>query len=336
MCARQWAEHKTETMSKHRANLYTLVADIGGTNTRVALANGAVLVQDSIRKYTNGGMADLETVLRRYISDEDDVDCVGACIAVASPVRNGVGEMTNLDWTIDRGTLARATSAENVAILNDLQAQGHALGQLNPGALKQVIPGPKSRPGSAKLVIGVGTGFNAAPVYDTPHGTLVPPSESGHVNLPIRTAADLQLALFIEAEQRYPSIEDILSGRGLERIYRWLGHKAVNAGAMSAANIMQAVADGTDPRAGEAVGVFVRTLGTVVGNLALIHLPFGGIYLAGGVVRSMAPHLEQFGFSSAFRDKGRFTDFMDNFAISVIKDDCAALAGCACYLAVQN
>jgi len=325
-----------DKLSKHPAHTLTLVADIGGTNTRVALASGTRLLPETVRKYTNHGMPDLETVLRRYISDEDGVDCVGACIAVAGPVRNGVGEMTNLDWTIDRGTLARATSAETVAILNDLQAQGHALGQLNAGALKQVIPGPKPGPGSAKLVIGVGTGFNAAPVHDTAHGTLVPPSESGHVNLPIRTAADLRLAKFIEAEQGYPSIEDILSGRGLERIYRWLGHEAVDARAMAAADIMQAVADGSDPQAAKAVGVFVRILGTVVGNLALIHLPFGGIYLAGGVARSIAPHLEQFGFASAFRDKGRFTDFMDNFTISLIKDDCAALVGCACYLALQN
>jgi len=322
-------------MSKHRANHYTLVADIGGTNTRVALADGAVLVQESIRKYSNAEMADLETVLRRYISDQGGVDCIGACVAVAGPVRNGVGEMTNLDWTIDRDTLAHATAAENVAILNDLQAQGHALGQLNADALKQVIPGPKSRPGSAKLVIGVGTGFNSAPVYDTAHGTLVPPSESGHANLPVRTEADLQLAKFVGAEQRYLSIEDILSGRGLERIYRWLGQQAANTHAMAAADIVQAVADGSDPQAAKSVGVFVRILGTVAGNLALIHLPFGGIYLAGGVARSIAPHLEQYGFASAFRDKGRFTDFMDNFAISVIKDDCAALVGCACYLALQ-
>ena len=323
-------------MSKNPANTLTLVADIGGTNTRVALADGADLLASSVRKYPNAGVADLETVLRRYISEQGGVDCVGACIAVAGPVRNGVGGMTNLDWTIDRDTLARATSAENVAILNDLQAQGHALGHLNTGALSQVICGPDPRPGSAKLVIGIGTGFNAAPVYDTAMGPLVPPSECGHVNLPMRTAADVRLAKFIEAEQGFPAIEDVLSGRGLERIYRWLGHETADARAKSAAGIMQVVADGTDARADQAVAVFVRILGTVVGNLALIQLPFGGIFLAGGVARSIAPHLDRFGFAKAFRDKGRFTAFMDNFAISVIKDDGAALIGCACYLATQN
>jgi glucokinase len=323
-------------LSKHPAHTLTLVADIGGTNTRVALADGTELLPQTVRKYRNHGVPDLETVVRRYLSDEGGVDCAGACIAVAGPVREGVGEMTNIDWSVDRGALARATSAKNVAILNDLQAQAHALGHLNAAALRQVKSGTQPSADAAKLVIGIGTGFNAAPLFRTQGGPLVPPSESGHVSLPIRNAADLRLADYIKAEHGFPAIEDVLSGRGLERIYHWLGHEAGDARTKSAADIMAGVSDGFDPRAEKAGGVFVRILGTVAGDLALIHLPFGGIYLSGGVARSIAPHLDRLGFAAAFRDKGRFSGFMDNFSISVIEDDSAALIGCACYLAAQN
>ncbi len=115
-------------MNKHPADTYSLVADVGGTNTRVALAEGTRLLPDTVRKYSNAQFPGLETVLRRYVEEEDDVDCTGACVAVAGPVRDGVGELTNLNWTFDRDSLVRATRAEQVAILNDLQAQGHALG----------------------------------------------------------------------------------------------------------------------------------------------------------------------------------------------------------------
>ncbi|MFZ1726109.1 MAG: glucokinase, partial [Albidovulum sp.] len=77
---------------------------------------------------------------------------------------------------------------------------------------------------------------------------------------------------------------------------------------------------------------FVRLLGAVAGDLALTHLPFGGIYLIGGVARAFAPYLEPFGFAEAFRDKGRFSGFMRDFPVTVIEDDFAALAGCAVYL----
>ena len=37
----------------HPKNKYSLVADIGGTNTRVALANGIKIVEGTIRRYSN-------------------------------------------------------------------------------------------------------------------------------------------------------------------------------------------------------------------------------------------------------------------------------------------
>jgi glucokinase len=95
---------------------------------------------------------------------------------------------------------------------------------------------------------------------------------------------------------------------------------------------MQALADGSDARAAAAARVFVRMLGTVAGNLALIQLPFGGVYLIGGVARAMAPWLQEFGFAEAFRDKGRFATFMESFGVGVVEDDYAALTGCAAYL----
>ncbi len=321
-------------MSPKRApDTYSLVADIGGTNTRVALAEGTRLLPETVRKYRNAEYPGLETVLRAFIAEEDGVDCIGACVAVAGPVRDGVGTLTNLDWKMDQETLARATQAETVSILNDLQAQGHALGHIAEENLREIVPTPEHSPLAAKLVIGVGTGFNAAPVYTTAAGRLVTPSEAGHANMPIRTETELRLCQFVETAHGFPAVEDVLSGRGLERVYRWLGHEAGDPAELSSADIMGALERGDDPRAEEAAKVFVRILGTVAGNLSLIHLPFGGVFFSGGVARAFAPYLMQYGFVDAFRDKGRFAGFMNNFGVSVIEDDFAALAGCASHLA---
>jgi glucokinase len=316
----------------HPANSLLLVADIGGTNTRVALADGRQILPSTIRRYSNADHAGLESVLRRYIDDEGGVDPKAACVAVAGPVREGRATLTNLDWTIDKTTLMRATQAETVAILNDLQAQGHALGHLDPSVIRPILSGPAAQPQAARLVIGVGTGFNAAPVFETGHGRLVPPSEAGHANLPIRTDADLRLCRYVETAHGFPGVEDVLSGRGLERAYAWLGEEAGDPRERSAQQIMESCANGSDERALEAARIFTRILGTVAGNLALIQLPFGGIYLVGGVSRAFAPYLERFGFGEAFRDKGRFAGFMGNFSVSVVEDDYAALTGSAAHL----
>lgn len=316
----------------HPKNKYSLVADIGGTNTRVALANGIKIVEGTIRRYSNADYLGLETVLRRYIDDEDGVDPIAACVAVAGPVRDGRATMTNLDWTIDKDTLLRATKAKTVAILNDLQAQGHALGHLDPTNIRAIIQGPAGHDHAAKLVVGVGTGFNAAPVFETESGRLVAPSESGHANLPIRDERELRLCQFVSNAHGFPAVEDVLSGRGLERVYAFLGQEEGTPAECSAKEIMDVCANNSDPKATEAVRVFTRILGTVCGNLSLIQLPFGGVYLVGGVARAFAPYLAQFGFAEAFRDKGRFAGFMGNFTVSVIEDDYAALTGSAAHL----
>ncbi|WP_375281345.1 glucokinase [Pseudooctadecabacter sp.] len=318
----------------HPANTLVLVADIGGTNTRCALAKGREVLPETVRRYSNADYAGLEVVLRRYLSDEGDVDPAAACVAVAGPVRDGAATMTNLDWQIDRDTLARATKAETVSILNDLQAQGHAIGHLKDGSVRQIIAGPQTPPSpqAVRLVVGVGTGFNAAPVFETTGGRFVPPSESGHANLPIRNEQELRLCQYVSTAHGFPAVEDVLSGRGLERVYAFLGQEAGDPRARSGKAIMAACADGSDPRAVEAASLFARILGTVCGNLSLIQLPFGGLYLVGGVSQAFGPHLSAFGFAEAFRDKGRFAGFMSNFEVSVIEDDYAALIGSAAHI----
>jgi glucokinase len=308
-----------------------LVADIGGTNTRVALAQGRALVPGSVRRYPNADHADLEGALARYLDEMDlSPSFAGACVAAAGPVRDGRIEITNLDWTIDPDAVASVTGARTVAILNDLQAQGHAIGHVSPSLVTIVREGAGD--GTTRLVIGVGTGFNAAPVFDTDHGREVPPSESGHATMAIGSAADAALFAYLEArDDGFASTESALSGPGLEHLYGWTTAEAGAERKLSAAAIMQACADGSDPQAREAVRHFVRLLGVEAGDLALRYLPFGGIFLTGGVARAVLPYLDAT-FEAAFLDKGRFGPFMRAFPVSVVCDDYAALVGCAAHL----
>jgi glucokinase len=306
------------------SEILSLVADVGGTNTRVALANGPHMLAESVTKYPNVEFDSLSAVLETYMSARD-VDCDAAAVAIAGPVRDGHGTLTNLDWSIDIETLARITKAELASVLNDLQAQGHATGRVAQENLHSVIDGSSQSDGT-RLVIGIGTGFNAAVIYDTPLGRFVPPSEAGHVDAPRLSEEDLHLGQALEASHGFASVEDILSGRGLENVYAWQNG---SGGRKTAAEIMQSV--DSDPVAKATIEYFVRMMGTVAGNLALVHLPFGGIWLIGGVSRAMLPYLKP-GFQSAFRAKGRFSSFMDAFSVDVVQDDFAALSGLAAHL----
>jgi glucokinase len=310
-----------------------IVADVGGTNTRVALASGRAVRKDSIRRYGNAGYPGLGPVLEAYLSEVPCAALDGACAAIAGPVRDAAGHLTNLDWMVDRDVIHGATGATTIAVLNDLQAQGHAIGHLAPGSSTVVREGAPGGEHAAKLVIGVGTGFNVAPVYDTPDGRYVPPAEAGHTSLPVGDEDELRLARYVARTHGFADVEEVLSGRGIENVYAWLGEGAGDGRSATAAEILEAAAAGSDARAEAAMRQFVSVLGTVAGNLALLYLPFGGVYLAGGVARRFGPWLAQMGFEQSFCAKGRFSDFMRQFPVFVINDDYSALTGCAAHLA---
>ena len=313
-----------------------ILADIGGTNTRVALADGRAVRNASIAKFPNAEFASLEPVLRRYLDQAGLKGVDGVCVAAAGPVKDGVAEMTNLSWVIDHPQLVRATGASRVAILNDLQAQGQALGQIAPGNLRPVLVGKGETKGSM-LVVGLGTGVNAAPVHDTPWGRIVPPSECGHMSMPIDNAEIARLASFIEAygphAHGFASVEDVLAGRGVEHLYAFVTAEMLgNPAVKTSAEVMAALERGEAPARATA-RLYTQILASNLGNLALIHLPFGGIYLIGGMARAFTPYLLEMGFAEAFRAKGRFESFLGAFSVTTVEDDFAALTGCANYLA---
>ena len=309
-----------------------LVADIGGTNTRVALSEGGTVRTSTIRRYRNDAHPGLEPVLQNYLATQDNIVPQAACVAIAGPVRDGKGRLTNRDWYMEEASIGTATGAAHVALLNDLQAQGYALDHVAAEDLLHLREGKHAPEGAAKLVVNLGTGFNASPVFMTPSGPFVATSESGHANMPMRNAQDLRLCAFVEKQHGFAAIDDIMSGRGMERVYAFLSHEAGENKTLDSAAIIGGCRDRSDPVAVEAVSYFIRLAAMVMGNLALVQLPFGGIFLVGGLSAAITPFLEDAGFEAAFRDKGRFGAFMDDFGIYVVQDDYAALKGMAAYL----
>lgn len=309
-----------------------LLADIGGTNTRVALSDGLSLIPDSIRRYKNAENERLDTVLDAYLTAHGIPTIDAVCVDVAGPVQGDRARLTNLDWDISTQAISQVAGTRNVAIVNDLEAQGYAIEHIDAADLAEVRKGQSADAKAPKLVVNIGTGFNATAVFNTSDGWFVAKSESGHANMPARTPADVRLCAFIEETYGFAAIDDVLSGRGLVRVYEWLAHEAGQQSSPSSTDIIEGCRTGADPLAVETVACFTRLLALVTGNLALTQLPFGGIYMVGGLSGAILPFMEQFEFEKAFVDKGRFSGFMDAFPVHVVQDDYAALKGCAAYL----
>lgn len=301
-----------------------LLADIGGTNTRAALADPDDLRPFAEARYRNAEHAGLAEVLDGFHAERGRPPLTAVCVAVAGPVRHGAGRMTNLPWQIDTTVLKAATGAGHAVVMNDLEAQGYALGHV----AARHISGPKPEPAAPKLVVGVGTGFNAAAVHELPDGgRLVAVSECGHASLPVADETGLAMARALADRHGFASIEEALAGRGLLAVNAFVAGAAAHA---TSQDLIAALTGGSATEEDRATAAaYGRILGTVLGDLALIHLPRGGIYLIGGLARAMAPFFESAGVHAAFVAKGRFAPLMREFGLHLVEDDHAALVGCA-------
>jgi len=302
-----------------------LLADVGGTNTRVGLAEDGCVLPDSIRHYRNAGFSGLDAVLSAYL-DAVPGPVAALCAAVAGPVRGARAQLTNHSWLIDAAGLQAATGATGVYLVNDLQAQGYALDDLPSGAVRPLLAGAPAPDDAPRLMLNVGTGCNVAVVHRVAGDLFVPAAESGHSTLPNLPAATGLYDLLRKTHPHLP-VEAALSGPGLAEIHRYLTGKDVTP-----CGIVAAFAAG-DAGARETLAVFAALLGHVAGNFALHHLPMGGIHLSGSVARAVAPHLAELGFLPAFTDRGPYTGIVRAIPVSVITEDGFALRGCARYLA---
>ncbi|MFY0597081.1 MAG: ROK family protein [Cognatishimia sp.] len=300
-----------------------LVADIGGTNTRVGLANETGLIAESTRRFKNSDNESFTAVLEAYLAEMNPPQLRGACAGAAGPVKDGVAALTNLDWQIDRDVMRSVTGAAVADVINDLPAQGLALNDLSGSSTKVLKPAEVSA--GPRLVVGLGTGFNIVPVHQVADMLIAPSCEAGHETLPYR-ADQAALCDWLKVQCGYPSVEVALAGQGIENIFEF------HAGKKKPAADIVASYHEKDAHAVATMRDYVALLGAVVGDHALVHLPFGGIYLTGGVSRSVAPLLSELGFLEHMQSKGRFSTLAGSFQISLIDDDYAALKGCARHL----
>jgi len=311
------------------------VADVGGTNTRIALTQDAVLQEFSIQHYANDQFQTFEQLLLDYHHSHGLIRCESVCIAIAAPVTGQRARLTNRNWIIDQQSIQQLLDCRSVKLINDFEALALSLNEIGPEHLQAISHSQNKLCAGKKMVLGAGTGFNAAQLLDNNLKGVAKVScaECGHMTLPLESAQELRLRDYLAASYSRASVERVLSGQGLVNLYQWLGiDKKITTDDLSPAQIAASACSGDDPLCVEAGELFCRFFARVVGDMALAFLPFGGIYLSGGVSRGLAQLLKQPAFIDTFHAKGRQSELMKSFDIQLITSDNSALLGCAAAL----
>ncbi|MCB1443431.1 MAG: glucokinase [Methyloceanibacter sp.] len=305
-----------------------LVADIGGTNARFAIANLETLSLSDIRTFPTAEHATLADAIRAYLKDAPET-VAHAGLAVAAPLREDTVKFTNAAWTFKQSTLAKEAGLEAAYVFNDFEAQAYALPVLSADELHS-LHGGKAVENAPKVVLGPGTGLGVAGLVRSPSGWVPVPGEGGHQTFPAENERELALLERMRVGLERLSVERVLSGPGLADLYRAIAASyGFSDAGLSPAKVEQLAIGGEDEMAVEALNFFVQWLGRFAGDMALVFGARGGVYLGGGIAPKMLSRLEQDDFRQAFERKGRMSPYVEAIPIHVIVSDYPGLKGAA-------
>ena len=316
-----------------------LAGDVGGTKTALALfevrRRTLAVVREAV--LPSQGFAALADAIRQFLLEGPPVSIDAACIGVAGPVIDGRCTATNLPWVVDEASMAESVSTKRVRLVNDLEATGHGVLGLKPSALAPLQAGEPHKGTMALIAAGTGLGEVLIPWDGRRHRVVG--SEGGHTDFAPRTELETELLRFLRREFGRVSYERVVSGPGLYNIYRFLlaSDGAAEAEWLrarmetgdSSAVVAEAALDRGDPRAVQALDMFVSIYGAEAGNLALKALAVGGVFVGGGIAPKIRAKLEDGTFVTAFRDKGRLGGMMASIPVHLVLEPRTALLGAA-------
>jgi glucokinase len=336
-------------LDKSKVTIINLIADIGGTNIRIAQAKAMTSANDSrniditaIETYQCKAFSSLAEVLAHYIEVKAlNNSVINACFAIACPVDKDLISMTNLPWQFSQTELQKVLKLHTLNFINDYTAIAMAIPLLSDNQ-KVKIGGGSSIAGKPISVCGPGTGLGVA--------NLIPitvsgkekwhciSGEGGHIDFAAIDDTEQKVMNFIQGIKKRVSYEQLLSGYGLEQIYQALlfinQDKEINTpkDQLSAKDISTKALDGTCQQCGQALTLFCNVLGSFSGNLALIMNSQGGVYIAGGIVPRFIDYLKTSDFRARFEAKGRLSCITEQAPTYVITEQQPGLLGAAAFV----
>jgi glucokinase len=334
-----------------------LAGDIGGTNARLALFErgapgapiGAPLFEQT---YPSASRPSMDVIIEEFLAAAGAklgaaaARITHACLGIAGPIENNICRATNLPWVVDGKALSQRLAIPRVTLVNDFYAAALGVTAVSPEQLASLGGGPPV-PRGPIAVLGAGTGLGQAfllwsPVED---GYQVVSSEGGHVDLAARTPLEFGLVQFLTHKYGRVSCERVLSGQGLVDVFTFLSGEpacrglirpdtaaamaATGPGHDPAAAISQRALAGTDPVCEMALSIFCSVLGAVAGNLGLMVLATGGVYVAGGIAPRILDYLRKGAFREAFDRKGRLHTLVEKLPVYVVTHAQPGLVGAA-------
>lgn len=335
-----------------------LAGDIGGTKTILRLvratetdtASEAVPELEVLHEntYPSQDYPDLVPIVREFLAEAgDDATPERACFGIAGPVVENTSQLTNLSWSLDGARLQQDLQLDRVTLINDFVAIGYGVLGLQEEDL-HTLQASEGKNDAPIAVIGAGTGLGECFLIGRGDRAYVGATEGGHSDFAPRSTLEFELLEHLKTAKSIGrvSVERVVSGQGILSIYEFLcdRHFADHPNTrkmleeeVPAAAISNAAIDETDDISQKAMELFVSAYGAESGNLALKLLPYGGLYIAGGIAAKILPLLHRNRtFLNSYLDKGRVSPLLKQVPIHIVLEPKVGLIGAAIRAAMMG
>jgi len=308
-----------------------LLADIGGTHARFAsqAAPGQPLVETG--RYACADFPSLEDALRHHLQERGLEKPRDVAIGIATPITGDHVAMTNNPWAFSIDAMKHSLGAQRLLVINDFTALALSLSALPAESFTPIGPVGRSQAvaGAPLALLGAGTGLGVSGLLPAGHAWVPLAGEGGHVTIAATTAGEEALLRVLRERFTHVSAERVLSGQGIENLYRALVElQGVQPALNNAREIGVAAREGRDALAVQALQHFSAFLGQAAGNLALTLGARGGVYVGGGIVPQLGAAFDQGLFRQNFEAKGRFANYLSAIPTLLVQaSDEAALLG---------
>jgi glucokinase len=319
-----------------------LAGDVGGTKTTVILfsvAGGSLSVKFRLRVATRDFASPVELlkhVIQQAKSEGVATDDIGiASLACAGAVIDDRVVTNNLPWVLEAASLAEGLQLQpkNILLLNDLVGAAASLPHLsNEDLLPLNDAVPKER--APKALIAAGTGLGEALLFWDGTRYRIFPSEASLTDFAPRNDREMLLVHSLRDRMPRVSCEEIVSGRGFRAIHQiifpgvqhaWFDDPSVDA----AVQITHLALEGGCPACVETLQMWTEAYAAEAGNMALRVLPFGGVYVAGGIALKILPKMKDGTFVRVFSDKSKLSRELARIPIYVVLNEDAPVLGAA-------
>ncbi len=309
-----------------------LVADIGGTNARFAIAyierNNHIRLEH-IMVFPTENWVYMEDAIADYFS-KVKIHPERGTIAFAGPVNDDEVIMTNGTWSFNQSDIAQILKMKEIRVINDFAAHACCLPLINENKLYKIGDG-ESVARRNKIVVGPGTGIGVGALVAVGDKWKNVATEGGHVGFSPSGDLEKEIYNIVSKEVTRLSAENILSGPAISIIYSALAE--INGQPpleLSSKEISQQALEQNDQASIQTIEVYCGMIGSFASDMAGVFNATGGVYLTGGVL----PKNKQLLLSSKFREKFEGNEdlpFVKNIPTYLIEEEFPALLGAAGY-----